>query len=509
IQDTNFPQIYPQGYLPLIEPDIIDLSGTAGVRGTRGAWFWDASAQYGYNSFDFNIKDSLNVSLGPNSTQRDFYSGSLVFDQFRTNVDVARQVDAGLAGPLNVALGAEFRRETYQIIAGEPNSYLDGGLPNQFGGRAVAGAQVFPGFRPSNEVDEGRNSVAAYLDLEGNVAKYLRLGLAGRFEHFTDFGNTSDGKVTARLEPHPDFVVRGALSTGFRAPSLPQSFFSAVSTNFLPIGPGGTLIPVEVGTFPVSSPQARVLGSVDLKPEQSVHYSGGLVWNPVAPLEITADIYRIDIDDRIAISGNFTGGRITDLLLPLGATGARFFTNAIDTRTDGVDVTASYTEDLDNAGRVKLSAAFNTSDNKIKRIADTPSQLAGFQSTLFDRVEIRRVECGQPHNNYRFSGDWNKDRFGGVARVARYGKFCSVDRVTSTPAGIPNDQDFSPQWVTDVEATARFGKALVGIGVQNLFDSFPDKSRFENSVFGILPYASNAPNGFNGRFGYVRATYRF
>ena len=181
LQDTNWPQIYPQGYLPLIEPDIVDLSATAGVRGTRAGWFWDASAQYGYNSFDFNVSDSLNVSMGPTNNQSEFYSGSLLFDQFLTNFDVARQLDAGLAGPLNLALGAEFRRETYQIIAGEPNSYLHLGSPNQFGGIAVPGAQVFPGFRPSNEVDISRNSVAVYGDLEANVHQRVRLGLAGRY----------------------------------------------------------------------------------------------------------------------------------------------------------------------------------------------------------------------------------------------------------------------------------------------------------------------------------------
>ena len=230
---TNWPQIYPQGFLPLIEPDIVDWSATGGLRGTRSGWFWDASAQYGYNSFDFNVTDSLNVSLGPTSTQREFYSGSLVFDQFLTNFDVSRQVDAGLSGPLNVALGAEYRHENYQIIAGEPNSYIDGGQPNRLGQPAVPGAQVFPGFRPSNEVDTGRHSVAAYADLEANLHRLLRLGLAGRYEHYSDFGSTADGKLTVRLEPHPRFVVRSAVSTGFRAPALAQSYFSAISTNFL------------------------------------------------------------------------------------------------------------------------------------------------------------------------------------------------------------------------------------------------------------------------------------
>ena len=215
--------------------------------------------------------------------------------------------------------------------------------------------------------------------------------------------------------------MRSAVSTGFRAPALAQSYFSAISTNFLAVG--SQLLPFEVGTFPVSSPPARVLGAEDLKPEESVHFSAGLVWNPVDTLEFTADVYRIDIDDRIVISGNFTGGSISDLLRPLGANGARFFTNAIDTRTDGADFTATYTIALDADSRLRLSASYNLTDNDILRIAATPPQLAGFESVLFDRIERRRVECGQPQNNFRFSGDWNATRFGVVGRVARYGEY--------------------------------------------------------------------------------------
>ncbi|MGZ6971652.1 MAG: TonB-dependent receptor, partial [Thermoanaerobaculia bacterium] len=252
LQAQNWPQIYPNGFLPKITPTVVDYSGTAGVRGAVGKWLWDASLQYGHNRFDFEVRDSLNTSLGPTSTQRVFDAGALAFGQLVGNLDISRELSIGLAGPLNVAFGAEYRRENYQQIAGEPNSYIDGGVPDQFGNKASPGAQVFPGFRPSNEVDLSRNSIGVYADAEANVTNALRLGLAGRFEHFSDFGNSTDVKVTGRYELSRAFALRAAGSTGFRAPSLGQSYFSTVSTNFLNVN--GVFQPFDILTARVDSP---------------------------------------------------------------------------------------------------------------------------------------------------------------------------------------------------------------------------------------------------------------
>src|SRR6185295_14803549 len=189
-------------FLPLIEPEVTDYSLTGGVRGAAGEWFWDASLDYGRNKFQFNVTDSLNTSLGPSipPNQTSFDAGALGLDQWVANLDLSRPFEIGLAGPLNVAFGVEYRRDGYEIIAGEPASYIDGGFPDQFGGKAPAGAQVFPGFRPSNEVD-----------VEGDVLSKLRLGVAGRYEDYSDFGNTSDYKVTARFQPVKPLVLRGAV----------------------------------------------------------------------------------------------------------------------------------------------------------------------------------------------------------------------------------------------------------------------------------------------------------
>ncbi len=495
IDTGDWPQIYPFGYLPLIEPIIIDGSGSVGVRGVRSKWFWDANGEFGHNHMDFFVTNSLNVSLGPTipPNQREFYSGRMTFNQFVTTFDTARPFDVGIAGPLNVAFGVEYRRENYQIKAGEPASYIDGGHLNQFGQPGTPGAQVFPGFRPSNELNQNRDNGAGYVDVEGDFVPRVRLGFAGRYEHYSDFGNTTNGKVTARIEAHQRLVFRGALSTGFRAPSLGQEYFSTVSTNFTLVN--GVFVPLEVGTYPVSSPQARVLGATDLKPEKSRNYSGGIVLNPVDPLDVTADFYRIDIDDRVILTDNFSGARIAALLAPFAANSARFFSNAVDTSTKGVDLIANFTRTFETANVLRLQAAYNHTTTSIERISPTPPQLEGFENILFGEQSRRLYTCGQPKDNLRLTQDWRRGRVGLVVREGRYGTFCSIEAA---------DQTFAAKWLTDAELAYRFGKQTLAFGVENMFNVFPDPNIQVTTNRGTRTFPRNAPFGFNGRYLYGR-----
>ncbi len=505
LDNRNWPQIYPLGFLPVIKPEVIDASATAGVRGQAARWTYDISGTYGRNTFDFTIGDTLNVSLGPTTppNKTEFDAGSLGLNQFVANVDVRRPFRVGaLAGPLNVAFGAEFRREAYDLNAGEPDSYGDGGVLNQVGDPAAIGAQVFPGFRPSNEVDSSRNSVAAYVDVEGDVINWLRLGGAGRVERYSDFGSTVDGKLTVRVQPDRRFVVRGAVSSGFRAPSLAQSFFSSTATNFLDLGNG--LVPVESLTLPVASAPAQVLGAVPLKPEQSFNVSGGVVIAPIASFEITIDAYRIAIDDRIVLSGNFTAPRIAELLAPFGANSARFFTNAIDTRTNGVDATVSYHVKLDTAGDVALRAGYNNTHTKVVGSIATPPQLAGFEAVLFDRIERRRLECGQPKDSVRLGGDWRLSKVGVNVNVARYGECAASKRSCQ-----PTIRCSGRSGLTDLEASYRLAGYTLAIGAQNLFNVFPDRNTTVNSFNGIQTFPGQSPFGMNGRTLYGRIAYSF
>jgi iron complex outermembrane receptor protein len=496
IDARTWPQIYPNGFLPVIEPTVDDASAAVGVHGAHGKWTYDVSGQYGRNSFAFSVGNSLNVSLGPSSTKTVFDAGTLVLNQFAANADVSRAVGVkGFSSALNVAFGTEYRHEIYELGAGEPDSYRNGGEANQFGGPGAIGAQVFPGFRPSNEVNASRDNVAGYVDVEGDLRTWLRLGGAARAERYSDFGSTLDGKFTARIQPVRSFAVRGSVSTGFRAPSLAQSFFSSTATNFLNLGQG--LVPVESFTLPVASAAAQVLGAVALKPEESRNVTGGVVLTPITSLEIAVDAYQIEIDDRIVLSGNFTAAPIATLLAPFGANSARFFTNAIDTRTRGVDVTSSYRLRL-GTGDVFLRGGYNHSETDIVGAVTTPPQLAAYSSVLFDRIERRRIECGQPQDSVRFGGSWTLGFIGLDINESRYGSFCSF---TLNPA---DDQEYAAKWLTDVEGSYRTNQYRFAVGASNLFGVFPDRNSTVNSFNGIQTFPSHSPFGMNGRTVYAR-----
>lgn len=513
IETTNWPQIYPLGFLPLIEPRISDEALTAGVRGELASWFYDASAGYGHNKMAFYVRHSLNASLGPTipPNQTSFYAGALGNRQYTANLDLSRGFNVGLAGPLNVAAGAEFRQDGYQVFAGEPASYINGGSKNQFGtAPAAAGSQVFPGFRPSNAGDHSRNSKSVYVDTEGDVLSKLRVGVAGRYENFSDFGNTTNGKLTLRYAPLQQLIFRAAASTGFRAPSLGQSWFSAVSTNFIRNPATGNVEPFDVWTAPVEGPIAVALGAKPLRPETSKNYSGGVVLQPMSNLEITADFFRIAIKRRIVLSGNFTQAQVQPLLAPFGATGARFFTNAIDTRTNGYDLVINHNRPL-LAGRLDLSAAYSNNKTDIVHIADTPPQLTGLGGVLYDRGEIRRTECGQPRDNVRAMEGYSQGPFNATVRESRYGRFCSA---TINPL---DDQMYGATWLTDVDLSYKFSRYTFAIGAENIFDAFPDKNlragtpsgSAQVGSAGVFAYPINSPFGMNGRFVYSRVNVRF
>lgn len=504
LDDRTVRAIAPDGFLPLIASEIADISGTVGVKGDAKGWKYDLSAVYGGNRFGFNVKNSLNTSMGAQSPTS-FDAGALGFRQFTTNLDLNREYNPGR--PVRVGIGAEFRNDAFEITAGEPNSYKDGGVkildgPNA-GKQPAIGSQVFPGFRPSDAGTHSRSNVAAYTDIESDMTDAWLLSGAARVERYSDFGSTATGKLATRLKVAKGFNLRGAVSTGFRAPSLHQSFFSSTATNFI------NGVPFEVRTFPVSDPFARALGAKDLKPEKSTNVSAGFAAEPTKNLSFTVDYYLITIKDRIVFSENFTGAQVNALLASkglTGVTGGRFFTNAIDTRTRGLDVVVNYGLDLGGAGTVRLTGGYNGTSNEVTRVTPTPPELSTQSEALFGRVERGRLEVGQPKNNILTSFDWSRKSWSALLRAQRFGEV--VSRGTATNGSL--DNTYEPTWITDLSLSWQTPwKVRWTLGADNVLDRYPTQNRVLTDNSGIFPYGGITPFGYNGRFIYTRLTYNW
>jgi iron complex outermembrane receptor protein len=504
----NIPAIYPDGFLPLINSDVRDRSLVVGGRGQFGdGWSWDLSGNFGDSQFDFTISNSLNVDLGP-SSQTSFYAGQLDAGQASLNFDVNNSIDVGfLSSPLSVAFGAEFRRETFEISPGEPNSYFR------------TGAQVFPGFRPSDSGKNGRNNWALYGDFESDVTEQLTVGAALRFEDYSDFGNETAGKLSARYAITPEYAFRGTVSNGFRAPNLQQQFYSTTSTNFI------NGVPFDVRTFPVSSAVGQALGAEPLKAEKSTSASLGFVAQPLDNLNFTLDYYRIDIDDRILLSENLTGTAVTAFLAARGfpgVTGGRYFTNAVDTRTKGFDFVGRYDADLGGAGSLGVTVGYNRGDTSIRSIAPNPEELTqnGLNLLRIARIEIGRLTVGPPEDKFIVGSDWKIGNFTAQLTSTRYGEW---QVLAANPV---QDDTFGAQWVFDLALSYKIGAATLTIGSENLGDEYPDEvttvlaadangflnavAGRDNSNSGILPYArGEAPFGFNGRYYYAKFSYKW
>ncbi|MBG9998451.1 TonB-dependent receptor [Pseudoalteromonas sp. NSLLW24] len=508
----NIEEVYPDGFLPVITSDINDFSLALGAKGFVSEWNYDVSAVYGQDAFEFGVINSLNTSYGPTS-QTSFDAGTLTYDQLTLNVDFSREVDVSfLESSVNVAVGAEYRREGYQIDAGEEASYAQG----TFGpGGAVtdpvdgpfgaAGAQVFPGFTPESEGDNSRHNVSLYIDLETYLTDDWNLAVAARYEDYSDFGDTLNGKIATRYSLTEDLALRASVSTGFRAPSLQQQYFTSVATVFV----DGE--PTETGTFAPSSDVAKALGSPGLDAEEATNYGVGFTWSTDFNFSLSVDYYQILIDDRIVLSNNLSGDAIADLLQGTGANQGRFFLNAIDSKTRGVDVVASYNVATDGYGDLAFNLGYNYGKNEVTDIIDPPAELqgAGFdQDNLFSGNELRRFEVSTPRNKYNLSATWTNDDIRTTLRATRYGE-------TQDPSDIPERNEvLKPKWITDLDIAYSLSENVsLSLGANNIFDVYPDATR-ENvddvTTFSrLFAYSSFSPYGFNGRYVYGKIEMKF
>ena len=369
--------------------------------------------------------------------------------------------------------------------------------------------QVFGGFRPDNAIDENRRAIGVYLDLESDITDRLLVSAAVRYENYSDFGGNVSGKLVGRYKLTDALALRGGVNRGFRAPSLHQRFFSSVSTQVITVN--GVNQQREVTTVRNDSDIARRLGVPSLRPETSLSYSVGATLGLGRALSVTVDAYQIDIDDRIVTSGRFSNTipALAQFFAGTNVTEAQFFTNAIDTRTRGLDMVATSTNDLLD-GRLTATVALNLNTTKIRGGAAgvrTPSQLVGFGETLLNREERGRIEVNQPRSKVIGTLVYETGPWLARAAVTRFGEITTV-----APQLVEQDQTFSAKVVTDVSFAYRFSPAVqLQIGSNNFFDVYPDlvrDPRLTND--GTVPYSRFATQfGFNGASYYAALDFKF
>ncbi len=513
---------YPDGTLPLIMPQILDLSLDGGIDWTFGDVTLDTSAGYGSNEYEFIIGNSNNVSLGLGSPT-EVSAGTLKLAEWRANADLTMPV--AIADSV-LAFGAGLRKENYQLTAGEPASFANGGFFNEsdlnndgvpdVSANGGGGIQVFPGFQ--NNVDEDRDSYAAYVELDTDWNEAFNTQLAARYENYDGFGNTLTWKFAAKYDFTDAIAVRGGISSGFRAPSMQQLFFTSSSTQFV-LDPGtGQTIAVDVGTLRNDSPEAAIVGVPELQEETSLNYSLGAVLTPGNGLSVTIDAYKIDIDDRIMLSSRLTSGVVQS---------SQFFVNGANTETQGLDIVGSYDLPYDVAGgSLTLSASANFTETEVvSRINNVTSQSG---QSIISEQDVSIIEEWQPKSRINLGADYDNGPWGFNVDAMQYGEYTvcesSTDcNATTNPGAV---QTYGAKWLFDAQLDYRFDRGLtLSVGGNNIFDETPDGNVIGQTRGGsIYDTAGNlivespgvfqfsrrsAPFGFNGGYYYVRASFDF
>ena len=496
LSDPNcfvFNELFPGGFTPRFGGTVNDFATTAGIRGERDDGLnYDFSASYGRSHVDFTIRNTVNASLGP-QTPTSFNPGAYEQVDKNFNADFSFPVDSDLFySDLNVAFGAEYRSETFTVTAGDQASFEIGPYAAQGFSSASNG---FPGFSNLAAGEFERSNFAAYVDFEADVTEKLLMGVAARFEDFADFGTTTNSKLTGRYEASDSFAIRGAWSTGFRAPTPGQSNAFNVSTQF----EDGML--VNNGTIPSTNPVAQSRGGKALEPEESTNYTLGAVFN-VGPIDFTVDFFKIDLDDRLTLSqNNSLSQEEIDGLIASGVTSAanlrnfRFFTNGYDTETEGVDIVATYSTEIGN-GNTDFVLSFNHTETDVVSV-DTFLNEDGEVEPLLGAERILEQERGLPETRWNFSanhtvGDW---RF--LGRLSHY-------------SGIYDTGDnffVGDNMILDAEVAYNFNdNYTLTFGAQNITDEYPDVNPFAASGAGNA-YGQASPAGFGGGFYYLRFRY--
>ena len=505
---NRMPAIYSAGFNPLEAVDEDDYGLTAGIKGKLGGWNWDASTVYGKDKAKISVLNSGNVSLfrDTGATPTEFHAGEFIASQWTNNLDVSREFGIGWKSPLTLALGLEQRTDTYEIGPGDAAS------------RYKEGSQSFPGLSLTDAGKHRRTNVAGYVNAAGSPIEDLKLDAAARFENYSDFGKTTVGKLTSRYDFTPSFALRGTVSSGFRAPTLAEQYYSA--TNVAPTSAFVQLAPNSAG--------AKLVGVDGLKAERSTNLSLGMVMKPIAKMTATLDAYRIVIKSRIVGSGQLFGsGGVVNSPAVIAAirangnvldpsvtqTGINIFSNAVDTKSTGAEFVMSYASNYGNFGRIDWTAAANYNKVEVTKINQAPPQL--LPQKLLDLAAISTLETASPQYRINLGALWKIGAWTINLREAIYGPASSY---ASRNGGDYYETKITRKYITDIEISNQITKSIsVSIGANNLFNQYPNKvnpqllalRRAANDNGAVTLYPAFSPIGINGGYYYAKANYSF
>lgn len=504
-QDPYFRNLYPAGFTPIFVGVVNELWGVTGIKGNAGDLTYDVSVSSSRNTLDLSMHNSLNFAFSPNNssapynvpTQTSFDFGRQAQKETNANLDLTYPVEVGFAKPVTLSAGFEYRKETYQLTASE------------FQGYAQGGASGYGGVSPSQAGSWSQSNVAVYGGAETDVVDNWTVGIAGRYEHYNTFGSATVGKINTRFEFAPGYAIRATVGTGFHAPSPGQQHNSTLTTNFI----GGNSI--QTGTFPVDSAASQYYGAKPLTPEKSTNFGVGFTAEPMRGLTFTVDYYNIKVRDKIFVTQPFTV-TAADLLASseldtiFGGTpggNVSYFTNGLSTRTQGVDVVATYNTDA-FGGRLNLSLAYNHNNNKV--LSANPN--------VINADQIANIKNLAPHDVAHMSATYSNGAFTFTARENYYGSWVNAtDYGDGTGVGGSNGgplQHFGAKATTDFDLTYNLSKEFaISVGANNVFNTFPDK--LNNNSIALYPitggsadgqiYPRNGgPFGMNGGLWYAR-----
>jgi iron complex outermembrane receptor protein len=511
-ENRNVRSLYPEGFLPRIAPTIHDAEMALGNKRVWGQSHWEFGIKGSVNQWDLELKESVNASYGLDSPTH-FQLGTLRTTQVLVHLDAHRPLPKLLGCDVQLAWGGEWRQEGYRILSGEEASYAHGGIgvldgPNA-GDPAPAGAQGFPGFQPKNEVDAHRQNGSAYLEIDVKDPSGRQFQLALRAEHYSDFGDTVNGKLSGSLPLCQGVRLRASVSSGFRAPSIQQHYYNATATVF------SNGIPQEVGTFGVDHPLARALGSQPLSAEQSLHANLGFYGWLTPHVYWSVDASWCSVSDRIVPTGDIYpdeeifGPEIVRLLEENQVSGIRFLTNALDTTTQALNAVLKYEQSVATQGKISLALRWHANRNEIQDGPEFPGLVAPYESILFPHGQHLYYEEGQPRQGFTLVGSWQSERLRFQSLLRRFGSF-SYTFESDDPAF---DQRYASLWQWDVSFEFKGNQAWrFLLGFHNLLDAYPEQT---NAGFGyvfdaqIIPYHQNSPMSAKGSAFLVQGAYRF